>query len=79
MRKPKFIEEFDSDGNLTGYTRVEQVKVHYLSLNLAAEVTGRDRKYVTKVARELESHQGPKRARLYYSPHLLEAIYTGDY
>jgi len=49
--------------------------VFYLSRNLAAFYTGKDRATVSKAARDLETFIGPKGARLYRSTHLIESIF----
>ena len=69
----KFTKAFDEDGILCGYWRLEPV--HYLSINLAAAYTGKDRAFVTEIARSLTPDRGPGRAQLYNSAHLLEALY----
>jgi hypothetical protein len=74
----KFEAEFDESGNLLCYSRIETAREYYMSLNLAAILTGRDRATVTKAARELESYDGPKGAKLYRSRHLLELVARGD-
>jgi hypothetical protein len=73
LKKSEFKEEYDEDGVLCGYSRRQ--KVFYLSLNLAAFHTGKDRATVSKAARDLETFRGPKGARLYRSAHLLESIF----
>ena len=75
--KTAFREEFDEYGNLFGYSRIETDREYYLSLNLAAILTNRDRQTVRRAARELESFNGPKRAKLYRSRHLLELVARG--
>jgi len=72
-----FEPEFDENGNLFGYSRIERSREYYLSLNLAAILTGRDRATMTRAARELESFDGPKGAKLYRSRHLLELVARG--
>jgi hypothetical protein len=74
----KFEAEFDESGNLFGYSRIETAREFYVLLNLAAILTGRDRATVTRAARELESFDGPKGAKLYRSRHLLELVARGD-
>jgi hypothetical protein len=56
----KFEAEFDESGNLLGYSRIETAREFYVSLNLAAILTGRDRATVTRASRELESFDGAK-------------------
>jgi hypothetical protein len=73
----KFEAEFDEYGNLLGYSRIETAREYYMSLNLAAILTGRDRATVTRAARYLESYDGPKGAKLYRSRHLLELVARG--
>jgi hypothetical protein len=73
----KFEEEFDEDGNLVGYSRIETDREYYVSLNLAAIMTGRDRATVRRAARELESYDGPKGAKLYRYRHLFELVARG--
>ena len=73
----EFEAEFDESGNLFGYSRIETAREFYVSLNLAAILTGRDRATVTRAARELESFDGPKGAKLYRSRHLLELVARG--
>jgi hypothetical protein len=75
--KTEFREEYDEDGNLCGYSRLETDREYYLSLNLAAKFAGRDRATVAKVAAELESFDGPKASKLYRSRHILELIARG--
>jgi hypothetical protein len=55
----KFAKEFDEDRILCGYSRL----------------TGKDRAFVTEIARDLTPESGPGRAQLYNSAHLLEALY----
>ena len=74
----KFEEEFDEDGNLVGYSRIETDREYYVSLNLAAIMTGRDRATVRRAARDLESFDGPKGAKLYRYRHLLFLVARGD-
>jgi len=74
----EFEEEFDEDGNLVAYSRIETDREYYVSLNLAAIMTGRDRATVRRAARELESYDGPKGAKLYRSRHLFQLVMTGD-
>jgi hypothetical protein len=57
---------------------METDREYYLSLNLCAILTGRDRATVKKAARDLESFDGPKGAKLYRSRHLLELVARGD-
>jgi hypothetical protein len=73
----KFEEEFDEDGNLVAYSRIETDRQYYVSLNLAAILTGRDRATVRRAARELESYDGPKGAKLYRYRHLFELVARG--
>ena len=72
LKKSEFKEEYAEDGVLCAYSRREDV--FYLSLNLAAFYTGKDRATVSKAARDLETFIGPKGARLYRSTHLIESI-----
>jgi hypothetical protein len=74
----KFEEEFDESGNLFCYSRIETAREYYVSLNLAAILTGRDRATVTRAVRELESCDGPKGAKLYRYRHLLGLVARGD-
>lgn len=74
----EFEEEFDEDGNLVAYSRIETDREYYVSLNLAAIMTGRDRATVRRAARELESYDGPKGAKLYRSRHLFQLVMTGE-
>jgi hypothetical protein len=73
----EFEEEFDEYGNLFCYSRIETDREFYVSLNLAAILTGRDRATVTRAARELESFDGPKGAKLYRYRHFLELVARG--
>ena len=73
----EFEEEFDEYGNLFCYSRIEKAREYYVSLNLAAIMTGRDRATVRRAARELESYDGPKGAKLYRSRHLFQLVMTG--
>lgn len=73
----EFEPEFDEDGNLVAYSRIETDREYYVSLNLAAIMTGRDRATVRRAARELESYDGPKGAKLYRSRHLFQLVMTG--
>ena len=73
----EFEEEFDEDGNLVAYSRIETSREYYVSLNLAAIMTGRDRATVRRAARELESYDGPKGAKLYRYRHLLQLVARG--
>jgi hypothetical protein len=73
----EFEEEFDEDGNLVAYSRIETDREYYVSLNLAAIMTGRDRATVRRAARELESYDGPKGAKLYRYRHLFELVARG--
>ena len=75
--KTEFREEYDENGNLCGYSRIETSREYYLSPNLAAFFTGRDRATVKKAAAELESYDGPKMAKLYRSRHILELVARG--
>jgi hypothetical protein len=74
----EFEPEFDEDGNLVAYSRIETDREYYVSLNLAAIMTGRDRATVRRAARELESYDGPKGAKLYRSRHLFQLVMTGE-
>jgi hypothetical protein len=74
----KFEEEFDESGNLFCYSRIETAREYYVSLNLAAILTERDRATVTRAVRELESFDGPKGAKLYRYRHLLGLVARGD-
>ena len=73
----EFKAEFDEDGNLVAYSRIETSREYYVSLNLAAIMTGRDRATVRRAARELESYDGPKGAKLYRYRHLLQLVARG--
>lgn len=75
-KRGELKEIFDESGILCSYTRLEPVC--YLSINLAAEATGKARATVTRAARGLEVFAGPKGAQLYRSAHLLEAVMTGE-
>jgi hypothetical protein len=74
----EFEAEFDESGNLFCYSRIETAREYYLSLNLAAILTERDRATVRRAVRDLESFDGPKGAKLYRSRHLLELVARGD-
>jgi hypothetical protein len=76
VKPSEFKEECGEDGILCGYSRQETV--FYLSLNLAAFYTGKDRRTVANAARDLESFVGPKGARLYRSAALIRKVITGD-
>jgi len=69
----KFTKAFDENGVLCGYWRLEPV--YYLSVNLAAAYTGKDRAFVTGIVRDLTPERGPGRSQLYNSAHLLAALY----
>jgi hypothetical protein len=74
----EFEAEFDESGNLLCYSRIETDRQFYVSVNLAAILTGRDRATVTRAVRELESCDGPKGAKLYRYRHLLGMVARGD-
>jgi len=74
----KFEAEFDESGNLFCYSRIETDRAYYVSLNLAAILTERDRATVTRAVRELESFDGPKGAKLYRYRQLLGLVARGD-
>jgi hypothetical protein len=74
----EFEAEFDEFGNLVCYSRIETDRAYYVSLNLAAILTGRDRATVARAVRELESFDGPKGAKLYRYRHLLGLVARGD-
>jgi hypothetical protein len=70
----EFREEYDDEGNLCAYSRIETDRRYYFSLNLAAQFTEKDRRTVTKAARDLESFAGPGGAKLFRSHHILELV-----
>jgi hypothetical protein len=76
--RAKFNEAYDEEGHLCGYWRLEPVL--YVSINLTAEYTGRDRATVAKRARRayLYPFDGPKDAKLYRSDHLFEAVFRRE-
>jgi hypothetical protein len=74
----KFKAEFDESGNLFCYSRIETAREYYVSVNLAAILTERDRATVKRAVRELESYDGPKGAKLYRYRHLLGLVARGD-
>ena len=77
-QRSAFQEEYDENGRLTVYWRLEPVC--YLSINLCAEYVGKDRATVAKRAKkaELYTYDGPKDAKLYKFDHLCEAVFRPE-
>ena len=78
-RKPskEFEEFFDKETRCIIHKRLEEV--FYVSISVAARLTGRDRATVRKAikAADLYPEKGPRNAELYRSSHILRAIATG--
>jgi hypothetical protein len=78
-RKPskEFEEFFDKASRCIMYRRFDQV--YYISISVAARLTGRDRATVRKAVRAagLYPEKGPRNAELYKSYQILRAIATG--
>jgi hypothetical protein len=78
-RKPsnEFEEFFDEAIRCIMYRRFDEV--YYISISVAARLTGRDRATVQKAARSagLYPEKGPRNSELYKSYQIFRAIATG--
>jgi hypothetical protein len=78
-RKPskEFEQFYDKATRCIMYRRFDEV--YYLSISVAARLTGRDRQTVRKAVRsaDLYPEKGPRNAELYKSYQILRAIATG--
>ena len=78
-RKPskEFEEFFDKATRCIMYRRFDEV--YYVSISVAARLTGRDRATVRKAVRgaDLYPEKGPRNSELYKSYQIIRAIATG--
>ena len=73
----EFEEFFDEESRCIMYRRFDLT--YYISISVAARLTGRDRATVRKAVRsaDLYPEKGPRNAELYKSDQIFRAIFTG--
>jgi hypothetical protein len=76
-KSEEFEEFFDKSTGCIMYRRFEEI--YYVSISVAARLTGRDRQTVRKAVRsaDLYSEKGPRNSELYKSYQIFRAIATG--